>query len=75
MSKYLGYRMFIDYEFLMQEATDLQNETKLMVSHDTSLRMVLPKQFRLGYTFKYTPMEDKITHEIMLQKSLRFWGL
>ncbi len=75
MSKYLGYRFFVDYELGLQEATDLQKKTRLMVSHDTSLRLVLPKQYRVGYTFSYEPSEERITHEIMIQKTLRFWGL
>lgn len=75
MSKYLGYRFFIDYSFGLQEATDLQKKTKIMVSHDTSLRLVLPRDYRMGYTFRYEPSAAGITHEIMLQKTLRFWGL
>ena len=75
MSKYLGYRFFVDYEFGLQEATDLQKKTRIMVSHDTSLRLVLPKNYRIGYTFRYEPNELGITHEIMIQRTLRFWGL
>lgn len=75
MSKYLGYRFFMDYELGLQEATDLQKKTRIMVSHDTSLRLVLPKNYRMGYTFRYEPKEAGITHEIMIQRTLRFWGL
>lgn len=75
MSKYLGRRLFLDYDLELQEATDLQKKTRLMVSHSTSLRFMLPKQFRLGYTFEYTPLDNKFSHEIMLQRSFRFWGL
>lgn len=74
MSKYLGYRLFADYSLQLQEATDLQQKTKLLVSHDTSLRLVLPRQFRVGYTMNYSPKDTGLTHEIMLQKSWRFWG-
>lgn len=75
MSKYLGRRLFLDYELELQEATDLQKRTRIMVSHNTSLRVLLPMQFRLGYTFQYTPWDAEISHEIMLQRSFRFWGL
>jgi len=76
MSKYIGYRMFVDYELMLQEATDLQQKTQILVSHEAALRLVLPKQYRLGYTLNYAPQENKrLTHEIMLQRSLRFWGL
>jgi len=74
-SKYLGRRMFWDYQLELQEATDLQKRTRIMVSHETSLRFMLPKKYRLGYTLKYTPQENKLSHEIMLQRSFRFWGL
>jgi len=75
MSKYIGYRMFVDYDLTLQEATDLQTKTKILVSHDASLRLILPKQYRLGYTLNYAPEDTRFSHEIMLQKSLRFWGL
>ncbi|MCD8479106.1 MAG: hypothetical protein LRZ88_02000 [Candidatus Cloacimonetes bacterium] len=65
----------MDYELGLQEATDLQKKTRIMVSHDTSLRLVLPKNYRMGYTFRYEPKEAGITHEIMIQRTLRFWGL
>lgn len=75
MSKYLGYRFFVDYEFGLQEATDLQKKTRIMVSNEASLRLILPKQYRVGYTFRYQPKELGITHEIMIQRTIRFWGL
>lgn len=76
MSKYIGYRTFVDYELKLQEATDLQQKTSILVSHKASLRLVLPKQYRLEYTLNYAPQEDqRLTHEIMFKRSLRFWGL
>lgn len=75
VSKYLGRRLFWDYQLELQEATDLQKRTRIMVSHETSLRLMLPKQYRLGYTFQYTPQDKKTSHEIMIQRSFRFWGL
>ena len=74
MSKYLGLRMFLDYKFTLQEATDLQT-TKFLIYHDTSLRWILPQQYRVTYTFKYEPVTPKMTHEIMVHKSLRFWSI
>lgn len=75
MSKYLGRKFFLDYTLTLQEATDLQNQTQIVVSHDTSLRWLLPEQFRLAYTFKYEPRDAGMTHLLMLQRSFRFWGL
>lgn len=75
VSKYLGRSLFLDYELELQEATDLQKRTRIMVSHETALRLMLPRQFRLGYTFQYTPQDKKTSHEVMVQRSFRFWGL
>jgi hypothetical protein len=75
MSKYLGRSLFLDYDLKLQEATDLQKKTKLLISHETSIRIMLPKRYRMGYTFKYEPQDNQFTHEVMLQKSFRFWGL
>ena len=71
MSKYLGLKIFLDYKFTLQEATDLKT-TKFLVYPDTSLRWILPQQYSLTYTFKYEPAPTKMTHKVMLQKSLRF---
>lgn len=74
LSKYLGQKFFLDYKLTLQEATDLENKTQIMVSHDTSLRWFLPEKFRLTYTFAYEPQNKKLTHELMLQRSFRFWS-
>jgi hypothetical protein len=74
-SKYLGRKMFLDYTLTLQEATDLQRRTRIQVSHDTALRLILPHQFRLEYTFKYEPRITNLSHELMLARSFRFWGL
>lgn len=72
MSKYLGRKLFIDYELSLQEATDLSKKTKLLVSHDTSLRMLLPWRLRIAYTLHYEATESNLTHEVMLQRNFRF---
>ncbi len=74
MSKYLGRKFFLDYTLGLQEASDLQNRTEIVVSHEASLRWYLPEQFRLAYTFKYVPWEEQVSHELMLQRSFKFWG-
>lgn len=74
-SKYLGRKTFLNYTLTLQEATDLQQRTRILVSHDTSLNLLLPQQFRLGYTLKYEPREENLSHELMLARSFRFWGL
>nr|MBP7309873.1 hypothetical protein [Candidatus Cloacimonadota bacterium] len=74
MSKYLGRRFFLDYKLELQEATDLEKKTTLMITHGTSVRLMLPWKLRLGYTFEYTPQDDLFTHEVMIQRSFNFWG-
>ncbi len=73
MSKYLGRKFFLDYTLTLQEATNLENHKEIFVYHNTSLRWYLPQQFRLAYSFKYEPREKQISHELMLQKSFKFW--
>lgn len=74
-SKYLGRKTFLDYTLTLQEATDLQQRTRIQVSHETALRWIMPHQFRLEYTLKYLPRETDFSHELMLSRSFRFWGL
>ncbi len=74
-SKYLARMVYLEYTLGLQEATDLQKRTSILVSHDTSLRMFLPRQLKLGYTFKYEPQDTRFSHEVMLERSFRFWGL
>ena len=75
MSKYIAYRTFADYTLTLQEATDLQKKTKILVSQDATLRVILPKKLRLGYTLNYSPKDTGLTHEVMIHKTWRFWGL
>jgi|GEM_PF-251929 len=72
MSKYLGRQLYLDYNFTLQEATDIQNRTKLLVRHDTALRAMLPWRLRIAYTFTYEPVDEALIHEVLLQRSFRF---
>lgn len=74
-SKYLGRKFFLDYSLTLQEATDLQNRTEIVVSHDSSLRWYLPHQFRLAYNLKFEPRQEQLSHGLMLQRSFKFWGI
>lgn len=74
MSKYLGSSLFLDYMLELQEATNLQKRTRILVSNEASIRLILPKDYRLSYTLKYAAQEKKTSHEIMLSRSFRFWG-
>ncbi len=72
MSKYLVGKLFLDYKFTLQEATDLQKNTVMLVAHDTSLRMMLPLKLRIAYNLKYEPAKTRFTHGVMLNRSFRF---
>jgi hypothetical protein len=72
MSKYLGRKFFLDYEFSLEEATNISEETRILVSHDTSLRMLLPWRLRIAYTLKYEAAEETFSHGVMIQRSFRF---
>jgi hypothetical protein len=72
MGKYLGRSMFLDYQIQLQETTDLQAKTALVLYHNTTLRVYLPWKLKLNYTFSIRPEREKNTHEVMLQRSFRF---
>lgn len=72
MGKYLGRSMFLDYQIQLQETTDLQAKTALVLYHNTTLRVYLPWNLKLNYTFSIRPEREKNTHEVMLQRSFRF---
>jgi len=75
MSKYLGSSLFLDYMLTLQEATNLQKRTRILVSNEVSIRLILPDNYRVSYTLKNEAQEKKTSHEIMLSRSYRFWGL
>ncbi len=75
MSKYLFSRFYVDYKLTLQEATDLQQNTALLISHDTSLRMMLPWALRLTYNLNYEATGQGLSHGLMLYRSFRFRGL
>ncbi|MEF3695424.1 MAG: hypothetical protein V3576_08780 [Candidatus Cloacimonadota bacterium] len=75
MSKYLFSRFYVDYKLTLQEATDLQQNTALLISHDTSLRMMLPWALRLTYNLNYEATGQGLSHGVMLYRSFRFRGL
>jgi hypothetical protein len=72
MGKYVFRSIFIDYTALLQETTNLSKTTKLAVYHNTSLRVSLPWYWRLAYTFQIRPGDQKFSHEIFIQRTIRF---
>ncbi len=72
MGKYLGSRVFLDYEIHLQETTDLARKTKLDLYHNASVRLHLPWRLNFVYTFSIRPVRESNSHEVMLQRSFRF---
>jgi len=73
MSKYISKDFFLDYEVCFQKPTDLALTSKVGVYQNISLRYDLPHNFKLIYKYKIMPFHEKSSHEIMLEKSFRFW--
>jgi hypothetical protein len=72
LGKYLGNDVLLDYEIRLQETTDLAKKTKLDLYQNASLRLNLPWELRLSYTFGIRPARESNSHELMLQRSFRF---
>lgn len=72
MGKYISSKLFLDYEIMLQESTDLSNQTQLEIYHNASMRFNLPWNLRFIYTFSLKPEPEVNSHEIMLQRSFRF---
>lgn len=72
MGKYIGSKLFLDYEIHLQETTDLAQKSKLDMYHNASIRYNLPWRLRLSYTFSLRPAQEANSHEVMLQRSFRF---
>ncbi|MFO7660818.1 MAG: hypothetical protein R6V77_07890, partial [Candidatus Cloacimonadaceae bacterium] len=72
MGKYIGSKVFLDYEIHLQETTDLARKTKLDWYHNASVRLHLPWKLSLIYTFSIRPVRELNSHEVMLQRSFRF---
>lgn len=72
MGKYMGRKLFMDYEVNLQKTTDLDKETKIELYHNVSLRYSLPWKLRFIYTFTLKPKLESNTHEVMFQRSFNF---
>lgn len=73
MGKYIMRDLFIDYEAQFQKPREIAIREDLGVFHNIAIRYNLPYRFRLSYHFKVMPFSEPNTHEIMLERSFRFW--
>ncbi|KQC09542.1 MAG: hypothetical protein APR54_12750 [Candidatus Cloacimonas sp. SDB] len=72
MGKFLSRNVFLDYELEFQKTQDLAVVSDIGIYHNFSLRYDLPFRFKLVYKFHIMPFNEKNTHEISLEKSIRF---
>lgn len=73
MGRYISRNLFLSYKAFFQETNDLDRTSNLFMYNTFSLRLDLPKQFHLSYKFQLKPAKEKDTHEILLERSFRFW--
>jgi len=72
MGKFLSRNVFLDYELEFQKTQNLAVVSDIGIYHNFSLRYDLPFRFKLVYKFHILPFNEKNTHEISLEKSIRF---
>ncbi|MFC1887735.1 DUF748 domain-containing protein [Candidatus Cloacimonadota bacterium] len=72
MGKYLSRKVFLDYELEFQKPQDLSVKSDMGIYHNISVRYDLPYRLKLVYKFHILPFDEKNTHEISLEKSIRF---
>lgn len=72
MGKYVSRNLFVNYEALFQEETDLEEKTNIFMYNNLSLRYDLPYKFKLTYEFQVIPAQRKDTHQIMLMRAFKF---
>ncbi len=70
--KYINHKLFANYKILFEKPTELIIQTDLGIYHQFSIRYDLPKQFNVSYHYDILPFDRDDSHEIMLEKSLRF---
>ncbi len=72
MGRYISRNLFINYEALFQEETDLEKNTNIYMYNNISLRYDLPYKFKLNYEFQIVPNHREDTHQLMLMRTFRF---
>ncbi|MCD4827826.1 MAG: hypothetical protein K8R90_00140 [Candidatus Cloacimonetes bacterium] len=69
--KYVVRNVYIDYELLVQETTDIET-MDLKLNHTMSLRYDLPWRLQLSYKYIIDTEAEETNHEIWLERGFRF---
>ncbi len=72
MGKYLTRDLFLDYEIQFEKPTELAVSSAMGIYHNFSIRYQLPYRFRIVYKYHILPFDENNSHEILLEKSIRF---
>ncbi len=73
MGKYISRTVFLDYEFLIQQPTDVTGGNDLLNYHNFTVYYNLPYRFRFAYRLYIKPEDENNSHEIFIRRSFSFW--
>lgn len=72
MGKYVTNNLFLNYEALFQEETDIFSHNRLFMYNNFSLRYDLPFRLKFLYEYQLLPNNKKDAHEVKLTRSFKF---
>lgn len=72
MGKYISNNLFLEYNTVFQEGTDLANNTSTYMYQKFIFRYDLPYKYKLRYTYEINPDRQDNAHEIFLLRSFKF---
>lgn len=72
MGKYITNNMFIEYNAIFQEGTDLANNTDTYLYQTIGLRYDLPLKLKVKYSYEINPDKQDNAHEIFLLRTFKF---
>jgi len=73
MGKYISNDLFLDYKAQFQKPEDLAVGSDMGIYHYFALRYDLPYKFKISYKYNLLPFDEENSHEILLERSFRFW--
>ena len=73
MGKYISNDLFLDYKAQIQKPEDLAVGSEMGIYQYFTLRYDLPYKFKISYKYNILPFEEENEHEILLERSFRFW--
>lgn len=72
MGKYVTRKLFMDYETRFEKPEEMITDTNMGIYHAFTLRYDLPLKLKISYSYNILPFDEINTHQIMLQRSVRF---